>query len=177
MVLILLLTPLQPVISWFENTRDLGQTHALEQCHTLRDTNTHTHTQTCKYEWKVWHISCYICWCTFSLFNILDFGFFFVQIKSLFVLDPATVCDIDLSLAAEHRNLNIPANHCVQGSIVIRANVLVSLRKQLRQDSQPDSHHNQHSSARLQNPRFHRTELWLPSLEDGPILCCIKIWQ
>lgn len=30
MVLILLLTPLQPVILWFENTRDLGWTHAHE---------------------------------------------------------------------------------------------------------------------------------------------------
>lgn len=50
--------------------------------------------------------------------------------SSVFPLDPATVCDTDLSLAAVHRNLNIPANHCVQSSIVIRANVLVSLRKQ-----------------------------------------------
>lgn len=43
---------------------------------------------------------------------------------------PLTECDTGLSLAAVHRNLNIPANHCVQSSIVITANLLVSLRKQ-----------------------------------------------
>lgn len=39
MVLILLLTPLQPAISWFENARDLGQTHA----HSRRRKHTRTH--------------------------------------------------------------------------------------------------------------------------------------
>lgn len=56
--------------------------------------------------------------------------FHFVTNQSLFLLDHVTVCDTNISLAPVHINLNIPPNHCVQSSIVIRANVLVSLRKQ-----------------------------------------------
>lgn len=42
MVLILLLAPLQPVILWFENTRDMGWTQTHAELYSTR----HTHTQT-----------------------------------------------------------------------------------------------------------------------------------
>lgn len=55
---------------------------------------------------------------------------FFSQVESLFPpLDPATAGDTDLSPTPAHRNLNIPANHRVQSSNVIAADLLVSLKE------------------------------------------------
>lgn len=139
MVLILLLARLQPAMLRFESTRDSGWTHVNEhRIFTHRD-------------FRLRH-------CTLHFFLI----YFFTQ--SILLAFRVRLLWIQW-LYATLIYLWLPYTWTLTFQLITVCKVhsqsqpmLVSLRKQLRQDSQPGSHHNQHSWARLQNPQIHGTE-------------------